>query len=158
MNLNRWGIRVCNGGGRVILGWLLATPPDRRMETDPSLTDLVEELKGIREVLTETHQDIQHLTRNIQDYLSAIADSSDQIREEILARIRYDELPKPLLPPEETVTCAHCDASADSLADAVRNGFTRLQPDPDGLSWNYLGECSECAAKMNHAPKQQGLF
>jgi len=128
------------------------------METDPPLTDLVEELKAIREVLTETHQDIQHLTRNIQDYLSAIADSSDQIREEILARIRYDELPKPLLPPEETVTCAHCDASADSLAEAVRKGFTALQPDPSGLSSNYLAACPECAAKMNEISKQGQLF
>jgi len=123
-----------------------------------AIQPLVEELRVIREVLTETHQDIQHLTRNIQDYLSAIADSSDEIRQEILARIRYDNLPKPHQLPEETVTCAHCDASCDSLADAVRAGFTRLQPDPDGVSWNYLGECSECAAKIDETPKQQGLF
>jgi len=119
---------------------------------------LVEELKAIREVLAETQQDIQHLTRNIQDYLSAIAESSDEIRSEILSRLRYDDLPKPHLPPEETVTCAHCDAQADSLPEAVRAGFTRLQPDPDGDSWKYLGECCECAAKMDQTPRQQGLF
>ena len=119
---------------------------------------LVEELKAIREVLAETQQDIQHLTRNIQDYLSAIADSSDEIRQEILARVRYDDLPKPLLAPEETVTCAHCDVSADSLAEAVRRGFTALQPDSSGVSWNYLAECPECAATMNDVSKQGQLF
>lgn len=119
---------------------------------------LVEELKAIREVLAETQQDIQHLTRNIQDYLSAIAESSDEIRSEILSRLRYDDLPKPHLPPEETVTCAHCDGQADSLGEAVQAGFTRLQPDPDGVSWHYLGECSECAARTNQAARQQGLF
>lgn len=123
------------------------------MEAEP----LVEELRAIREVLAETQQDIQHLTRNIQDYLSAIADSSDEIRSEILATVRYDNRPKPLLPPEETVTCGHCDASADSLAEAVQAGFTRLQPDPDGLSWNYLGECPDCAQKMD-VPAQKTLF
>jgi len=127
-------------------------------ELSEGIQAIVEELKAIREVLTETHQDIQHLTRNVQDYLSAIADSSDQIREEILARVRYDDLPKPHLPPEETVTCAHCDASADSLAEAVRRGFAALQPDPSGLLSNYLAECAECAAKMNEISKQGQLF
>ena len=96
--------------------------------------------------------------RNVQDYLSAIADSSDEIRQEILARVRYDDLPRPFLPSDETVTCAHCDEQVDSLAQAVRHGFTRLQPDPDGLSWNYLGECGDCAVKMDEVPKQGELF
>ncbi len=122
-----------------------------------AIRPLVDELSGIREVLSETQQDIQHLTRNIQDYLSAIADASDEIRSEIVARIRYDELPKPHLPPEETVTCAHCDVQADSLAEAVQRGFTRLQL-ADAISSNYLGECPDCAAKMDSVPTQQQLF
>ena len=131
------------------------TPPPYNSEIVPSLVD---ELKAIRDVLSETQQDIQHLTRNMQDYLSAIADSSDEIRGEILAAIRHDRLPKPALPPEETITCAHCDAQADSLAEAVRDGFTCLQPDPGGLSWNYLGECEDCHKQMNTVPAQQELF
>ena len=127
-------------------------------EFSVAIQPLVEELKAIREVLAETHADIQHLTRNIQDYLSAIADSSDEIRQEILARVRYDERPRPYLPSEETVTCAHCDAQADSLAEAIQAGFTRLQADPDGLSHNYFAECSDCAAKMEEVSTQKQLF
>jgi len=127
-------------------------------EFSVAIQPLVEELKAIREVLAETHADIQHLTRNIQDYLSAIADSSDEIRQEILARVRYDERPRPHLPCEETVICAHCDAQADSLAEAIQAGFTRLQADPDGLSHNYLAECSDCAAKMDEVSTQKQLF
>lgn len=131
------------------------------MEADQLLEaihPLVEELKAIREVLAETQQDIQHLTRNMKDYLSAIADSSDEIRSEILAQIRYDNLPKPFLPPDETVTCAHCDASADSLAEAVQAGFTRLQLDPDEGSNNYLGQCPGCRGKMDTVSAQKHLF
>ena len=134
------------------------TPRVEAEQLAEAIQPLVEELKAIREVLAETQQDIQHLTRNIQDYLSAIADSSDEIRSEILARLRYDHLPKSFLPPEETVTCAHCDAQADSLGEAVRNGFTCLQADPSGLSSNYLGQCSGCRAKMDTIPAQKHLF
>lgn len=130
------------------------TPEEYSMAIQP----LVDELKAIREVLAETHEDIQHLTRNIQDYLSAIADSSDEIRHEILARVRYDERPRPYVPSEETVTCAHCDAQADSLAEAIQAGFTRLQADPDGLSHNYLAECLACAAKMDEVSTQKQRF
>ena len=131
------------------------------MEADQlfeAIRPLVEELKAIREVLAETQQDIQHLTRNMKDYLSAIADSSDEIRSEILARLRYDNLPKPFLPPDETVTCVHCNAYADSLVEAVQAGFTRLQVNPDGLSNSFLGQCSDCAAKMDAVPSQKHLF
>ena len=122
------------------------------------LEPLIEELKGIREVLAETQQDVQHLTRNIQDYLSAIADSSDEIRSEILSRLRYDNLPKPHLPPEEIVTCAHCGACVDSLAQAVEAGFAGLQLDPDGGASDYLGQCPNCRAKMDTVRAQKHLF
>jgi len=131
------------------------------MEADhffEAIQPLVEELKTIREVLAETQQDIQHLTRNMQDYLSAIAESSDEIRSEILARIRYENLPKSFLLPDETVTCVHCDAQAESLAEAVQAGFTRLQLDPDEGSNNYLGQCPDCRGKMDTVPAQKHLF
>lgn len=131
------------------------------MEADPfleAIQPLADELKAIREVLAETQQDIQHLTRNMQDYLSAIAESSDEIRSEILARIRYDGLPKSFLPPDETVTCVHCNAHADSLAEAVQGGFTCLQLDPDDGSNDYLGQCPCCRGKMDTVPAQQHLF
>jgi len=125
-------------------------PPE---ELSEAVQPLVDELKAIREVLGETQQDIQHLTRNVKDYLSAIAESSDEIRGEILAKLRYNSLPKPA----ETVTCAHCDAQTDSLAAAVQQGFVRIQL-ADAISSNYLGECPECTAKMNAVPSQPNLF
>jgi len=123
-----------------------------------AIQPLVEELKAIRDVLADTQQDIQHLTRNIQDYLSAIADSSDEIRSEILAHVRYENLPRHFLPPDETVICAHCDTQLDSLAEAVRAGFYRLQVNPDGPSNAYFGECVKCASRLATVPSQKHLF
>ena len=130
------------------------------MEPDPqsrAVEPLIEELRAVREALTEIHSDIQWAARDMRDYLSAMSDATEEIRGEILARLRYDNLPKPFPPPEETVTCAHCGASADSLAGAVQAGFVRFQKE-DGVSSEYLAECPECATEMNHAREQKDLF
>jgi hypothetical protein len=37
-----------------------------------------------------------------------------------------------------------CDALAYGIADAVRDGWTGIDPDPDGTTWNYLGLCPDC--------------
>lgn len=52
----------------------------------------------------------------------------------------------------ETVTgpfvlsCVGCDAGdgIDSKKQALKAGWTGIQPDPGGLSWTWLGECPEC--------------
>lgn len=131
------------------------------MEADQlseAIQPLVEESKAVREILTEIHTDIQHLTRNAQDYLSVVADAVDEIRGEILARLRYDDIPKPILPPEKIVICARCDIQFDSLAEAVRAGFTDLQSDPEHRPNSYAGQCGDCAAKTGTASTQTTLF
>jgi len=127
-------------------------------EFSEAIQPLVEELKAIREALGEIREDIQWAVRNAQDYLSAINDAADEIRGEVLARVRWDDLPKPHLPLEETIACAHCDAdSPRSLAEAVELGWSRLQSS-DGIGEDYLGQCPDCAKKIDEVPAQRELF
>lgn len=44
------------------------------------------------------------------------------------------------------VECFRCDAGADSVAEAVAAGWVGVEPDLEGMSWNYLGLCPECQA------------
>jgi len=45
----------------------------------------------------------------------------------------------------ESLTCGGCgNDGPETLQDAVVEGWTRLVPDPAGLSWNYVGECPDC--------------
>jgi hypothetical protein len=44
----------------------------------------------------------------------------------------------------EAICCHRCDAQADGIADAVRDGWTGIDPDPEGTTWNYLGLCPDC--------------
>lgn len=45
----------------------------------------------------------------------------------------------------ESLTCGGCgNDGPNTLADAVIEGWTRLAANPDGLSWNFVGECPEC--------------
>ena len=59
----------------------------------------------------------------------------------------------------ESISCAGpCDATADSLAAAVKAGWRDIQEDLSGLSWNYLGQCPACyeweqTADAEHAKK-----
>ncbi|MFO0809063.1 MAG: hypothetical protein U0746_10600 [Gemmataceae bacterium] len=46
----------------------------------------------------------------------------------------------------ELIECSDCDAQADSIAEATAAGWTEIDPDPEGYSWNYLGLCPECRA------------
>ena len=58
-----------------------------------------------------------------------------------------------------SISCAGpCDAMADSLAAAVKEGWRDIQEDLSGLSWNYLGQCPACyereqKADAEHAKK-----
>ncbi len=52
----------------------------------------------------------------------------------------------PLIP--ETFACVRCDAdSPSSFEEAVRQGWTEIQADFQGASWNYLGVCPDCKAE-----------
>jgi len=49
----------------------------------------------------------------------------------------------------ETIACASCDAdSPESLAAALKEGWTRLQRD-EGAGWNFLGVCPTCKIEQD---------
>ncbi len=44
-----------------------------------------------------------------------------------------------------TLSCAECDTdSPDSYEDAVQEGWTQIEFDPQGCSENFLGLCPDC--------------
>jgi hypothetical protein len=47
--------------------------------------------------------------------------------------------------PPFTLQCVECDAGMDieSPEQAIADGWTEIEEDFDGLSWNYLGRCPE---------------
>ena len=44
----------------------------------------------------------------------------------------------------ETITCGNCDAQVDGVMDAYAAGWKGIVADPEGYSWNYLGDCPGC--------------
>ncbi len=42
------------------------------------------------------------------------------------------------------VTCNDCDAEHETVADAESAGWKSLEPDPEGATWNYRGDCPAC--------------
>jgi hypothetical protein len=43
-----------------------------------------------------------------------------------------------------SLACCMCDCdSPDTLEEAMAAGWTDIQFDPQGLSWNYLGSCPD---------------
>lgn len=45
----------------------------------------------------------------------------------------------------ESVSCYGCDACEEGVIDALLAGWTNIDPDPEGRSWNYIGVCPVCA-------------
>lgn len=45
-----------------------------------------------------------------------------------------------------SLTCTDCDAGMNvgGLVQATADGWQNIQFDPDGMSWNFLGDCSDC--------------
>ena len=47
-----------------------------------------------------------------------------------------------------SLTCFWCDATEDATMrfplDALVAGWENLSYDPEGFSWNYLGDCPDC--------------
>ena len=46
-----------------------------------------------------------------------------------------------------SLTCVLCDAGNEikSKTEAERRGWRDITPDPDGLAWNDVGVCPDCA-------------
>lgn len=44
----------------------------------------------------------------------------------------------------EAISCFHCDAMADGVESAQSGGWTCIEADPEGTTWNYLGVCPDC--------------
>ena len=113
-------------------------------ETPSASPDYVEELRKlndtirvIQDIASEIAEEVQYALRNqVPIRFDRFAATAEQWRQ----RLHPDTLD--VLP--ESVSCESCDNSADSLQQALRNGWTDLAMDESGLSWNFLGRCPEC--------------
>lgn len=105
------------------------------------------------------HQ-MEELTAEAHVLWKAVDEARTEIVNELRGRYR-ETIEKPQLCLEtvpESVSCAECDATADSLAEALQKGWTRLQADLSGLSWNYLGICGPCSVPNLRDNPQGTLF
>lgn len=101
---------------------------------------LTDQLKALVEVIDELSLILDHLSRNQGDTRYAV----------------YNLVEKPQLCLEtveteaDTLACAFCDISdPGGLAEALRQGWTRLQYDPKGMTAYFLGCCPSCNAQQN---------
>jgi hypothetical protein len=44
----------------------------------------------------------------------------------------------------EAIACGSCDAIIDGITEALAAGWSDIEPDLEGYSWNYLGTCPDC--------------
>jgi hypothetical protein len=46
------------------------------------------------------------------------------------------------------LTCGRCgdDCERETYAEAIAGGWTEIEPDLEGVSWNFLGHCPECSS------------
>lgn len=47
----------------------------------------------------------------------------------------------------ELLTCQTCDAEEDSIAVALKDGWTDIGYS-EGLNWDYLGTCPDCRREL----------
>jgi hypothetical protein len=79
------------------------------------------------------------------------ADVTDQERSDETVRLLGEyqealrvELQKALETKPFSLICTGCDADGpDTYDKAIAEGWTEVAPD-DGISWNFLGYCSDC--------------
>lgn len=104
--------------------------------------------------MTLERSDIDRLVRQMEELTMeahVLWQAVDEARTEIVHEVRR-LMDTPVMAQEssetlaQSVTCFHCDNSADSLAEAVKEGWNDLQEDPKGFTWNYLGTCPSCRA------------
>lgn len=105
-----------------------------------ALEEMTSEVHALCQTMSDFHQDMVHVLRNPPTGLP---------REQ-----HQWTLGKSVIP--ESVSCEQCDAGMDSLAEALREGWTDLCRD-DGTSWNYLGLCPQCQeAEAQKEQRMQG--
>jgi hypothetical protein len=88
------------------------------------MEELTMEAHVLWQAVDEARTDIVHEVRRLMDTPVMARESSEALA--------------------QSVTCFQCDNSADSLAEAVKEGWNDLQEDPKGFTWNYLGTCASC--------------
>lgn len=96
------------------------------------------------------HEDIDRLVKALEECTAeahCLWQSLDEARTDIVHELRrlLDMPQKSTETVAESISCAECSETADSLSEALQNGWTRLQADLSGLSWNYLGICPSCS-------------
>lgn len=80
----------------------------------------------------------------------AIDEARTDIVNELRNLVMPQQSPKTSEAEAESVACAFCDIDdPGGLAEALRQGWTRLQHDPKGLTANFLGVCPSCAVEQN---------
>ncbi len=92
------------------------------------LERLIDEIKGVRDAAEQLYTLFDHAWRNREELFELLTGTKIERKEEI----------------PETLSCDNCDASADSIAEALQEGWIDLNYDPDGRSWNYIGHCPDC--------------
>jgi hypothetical protein len=110
---------------------------------ETSGTDLIGELKGVRDSVEQLYILLDHIWRNREELHDVMAelleDRSEQCRE------------------DETVACCRCNALQSSLATAVRQGWANFQYDR-GDDWMYLAVCRECQEKQADGGRQRATL
>jgi hypothetical protein len=58
-----------------------------------------------------------------------------------------------------SLTCERCDAGMDidSYDQALAQGWTGIDYDPDGLAWNFVGLCPDCRREEEERDRKRGL-
>lgn len=49
------------------------------------------------------------------------------------------------------LTCCNCDADegdCQTIGEAILAGWSGIEEDPDGATWNFIGECPDCKDKF----------
>lgn len=95
-------------------------------------------LRVIQELVTETREEIELAARNHQHVrLNRIPANMQEWALRLLAEKDLERVP-------ESISCDDCDASCDSLQQALHEGWIDLNEDLTGMTWNYLGHCPDC--------------
>jgi hypothetical protein len=101
-----------------------------------------------------TPERLLHALEETNGELHVLWEAIDAFRDELIYEIRnrlQTVLAEPQKSPEtsesiaESISCTECDIdSPNSLAEALREGWTELRYEPSGSHWNFLGCCPSC--------------
>ncbi|MFN0019444.1 MAG: hypothetical protein ACKVP0_14355 [Pirellulaceae bacterium] len=96
---------------------------------------IAENIEPLRDAVEQLHILLEYVYRNREELASLLRPQSEPV---ILST--GEEVPFAL-----SCACCHADSPL-SQADAIAAGWTGIEEDPEGRSWNYLGLCPGCAA------------